>query len=81
MQCPFVDAKNKQCEGEVLGASQDVRMQLQWIITPAGWEENDPDITSKLSPIVLECSLKGHHVDKSGNPTSALKVWELPKLT
>jgi len=81
MQCPFVDAKGKQCEGEILGASQDVRMQLQWIITPVGWEESDPDITSKLTPITLECNLKGHHVDRSGNTAPALKVWELPKLS
>ncbi|MFA9491211.1 MAG: hypothetical protein ACERK1_08295 [Anaerolineales bacterium] len=56
-------------------------MQLQWIITPVGWEESDPDITSKLTPITLECNLKGHHIDKSGNTAPALKVWELPKLS
>ncbi len=81
MRCPFVNAEGLQCEGEILAATQDVRMQLQWIITPAGWEESDPDITSKLTPITLECSLYGHHLDKTGIKAPALKVWELPKLS
>jgi hypothetical protein len=56
-------------------------MQLVWVLTEKGWEESDPDITSKLTPITLECNLKGHHIDKSGDMDSSLKVWELPKLS
>lgn len=81
MLCPFVDSNNKKCPGEVISASQNVKMQLQWVLTEKGWEESDPDITSKLTPITLECNIKGHHIDKSGNTAPALKVWELPKLS